>query len=249
MKKNNTVNTALVTLIFLLFVSVSCTMWSNREWQQLPDRKFYFNSFTYTHNGGSKVIAGSVMQSAPLRKIFELAEKKYSITIDSSEYESFLTSACPAAIKASGILIEKDFIWKGNNAEKNTADMVLVVALDDLEFTGYNYQFILKTDGKTRAFVQGTVKKKEETYPHLARQLGADTISMSAIAASSAAALKNQSLTAPADADSAPSFRSRQWAVEGRIKEQIDSYSRKLTPEDRKQFKDEMSRFIDASIK
>jgi hypothetical protein len=249
MKKNNTITIVLFSIIFIFFVSLSCTMWSHRDWQQLQDRKFYFNSFTYTHNGGSKAIAGSVMQSAPLRRILELAEKKYSITIDSSEYESFLTSACPAAIKASGIFIEKDFIWKGNNTQKNTADMVLVVALDDLEFTGYNYQFILKTDGNTRAFVQGTVKKKEEIFPHLAGQLGADTASMSAIAASSARALKNQSLTAPTDADSDPSYRSRQWAVEGRIKEQIDSYSRKLTPEDRKQFKNDMSRFIDDSIK
>ena len=224
-------------------------MWNHRDWQQLQDRKFYFNSFTYSHNGGSKVLAYSRMKSAPIRQILDLAEKKYSISIDSTEYENFLVSGSPSAIKASGIMIEKDFVWKGTNEDCNTVDMVLVVALDDLEFIGYNYQFILKTNGKTRAFAQGTVKKKEMVYPHLAKQLGADSASLSAIALTSAASLKNQSSSGRADLNSAPSYKSRQWAVEGKIKEQIDSYSRKLTPEDRKQFKDDMERFINTSIK
>lgn len=127
--------------------------------------------------------------------------------------------------------------------------MVLVVALDDLEFMGYNYQFILKTEGKTRAFIQGTVKKKEKIYADLARQIGADGAALSAIAASSSALNKEQSAPGPAGSGTAPSFKSRQWAIEGKIKEQIDSYSQKLTPEDRKQFKDDMNRFIDSSIK
>nr|HPJ40237.1 hypothetical protein [Spirochaetota bacterium] len=227
----------------------SCTMWNHRDWQQLQDRKFYFNSFTYTHNGGSKVLAYSRMKEAPMRRILDLAEKKYSISIDSTEYDNFLVSGSPSLIKASGILMEKDFVWKGTKTGRNTVDMVLVVALDDLEFNGYNYQFILTTNGKTRAFAQGTVKKKEMVYPDLAKQLGADSASLSAIALTSAAALKNQSTAGPADSNSAPSYKSRQWAVEGKMKDQIDAYSRQLTPEDRKQFKDDMTRFINGSIK
>jgi hypothetical protein len=94
-----------------LFACASCTIWNTRDWQNLSDKKFHFQRFNYSYLGASRELAMSTMRESRLREALDLAEKKYGISIDTSEFEQFIAGGDAAALAEKGIFMGKEYEW------------------------------------------------------------------------------------------------------------------------------------------
>jgi hypothetical protein len=109
----------------------------------------------------------------------------------------------------------------------NAVEFEYFVKTDDIEFGGYNFRLIIKTDGRTRAFLSGTVKESGKVYSALAAQLGG-TIAPQPKAAKAGISAKTATVTSGQEKirgrgkDKGPDrflharpFRRRQGAIQG----------------------------------
>ncbi len=223
----------LFSLCAALFACASCTIWNTRDWQGLSDKKFYFQRFNYSYLGANRELAMATMRESRLREALDLAEKKYGISIDTSEFEQFIAEGDTRALAEKGIFMGKEYEWLSQGKKSNAVEFEYYVKTDDIEFGGYNFRLIIKTDGRTRAFLSGTVKESAKVYPALASQLGG-VISPQPKAAKAGISSKT----------AAGASGRRKFEAEGRIKDQIDSYMQGLSADDRTKFRDEMLRFL-----
>lgn len=238
MNRNARVQLFLISAIAVLVSS--CTMWNERDWAALQDRRFHFQRFLFTHLGGSSESAFAVMKQARIAELMPLVERKYGIQADMSEFAAFLEHGGPAGLSATGALMNSEFFWKSATPRGNSIEFEYHVKSDDYDTGGYHYRLILLSGGKVRAFLSGTVRKSDDLYPSLAKNLGG---SLPAETSAAPPARVSPSSTRPAPTAPPPAGR-RQYGEEGRIKDMIDSYIRALPPSERKAFAEEMSRFI-----
>lgn len=226
----------LLPAIIVVIVS-SCTIWSERDWAALLDRRFHFQRFLFTHLGGSSESAFAVMKQARIAELMPLIEKKYGIQADMAEFAAFLERGGPADLSATGALMNREFFWKSAAPRGNSIEFEYHVKSDDYDTGGYHYRLILLSGGKARAFLSGTVRNSGDLYPSLAKNLGGSLNSAAPNARLSPSSTR-PAPTAP------PSAARQQYGEEGRIKDIIDTYMRSLPPSERKAFADEMSGFI-----
>jgi hypothetical protein len=81
---------SVISIILLLILTVSCTTWSKKEWDELIDRTFYFQKFKYSYKGSSREHAYYFMKEFPLKEMIAMLEKKYNIKINTDDFNKFL---------------------------------------------------------------------------------------------------------------------------------------------------------------
>ncbi len=236
--KNRTISAIFITLLLLL----SCTVWNARKWEELRERDFVFTQFKYSNLSAGKSRALYAMREFPLRPVLESLRKKYAITIDSTEFELFLSRGDPARIREEGILMTNSYVWDASEKKDRRAEIEIKVNYgDDMRVMNYSYQVVLKTGSSVRAIYFDNVPKYEDIAPGILAHIGSGVTMEGYEPAGYAAPTKGP--------DKAGPISGRRWETEGRIKDQLDEYMKALTPENRKKFTDDMKRHLDEAVK
>jgi|GEM_PF-576942 len=217
--------------ILFLFLIESCTIWNAKDWGRLRDRQFSFQQFTYYEKGGQREQACAFIKRFPVAPILKGLARRYALTIDCSEFENFTSSGDCSQIAVFGILSNEEFSWKSEDPQRNTVELEYRVVLDaDLSFSGIRYKLMLKTDNVTRALYIDFVSDERAVLRSIFAKLGfaPDDCDL---------AQKDTSVKRHSEPYDDPGERER---AERRIRESIDRHMRRLAPEQRKKFREEL---------
>ncbi len=140
-------------------------MWNKRDWQNLNDRKFYFQKFTYRLSGHERRIAYRFMKDFPVKRMVSLLSEHYKIEIDTTEFDKFITKPVDGDLDLSvtGVITNEYFTWNSETKHANTIEFSYANQYED-ESTDFfrKYRLQLKTEGKERAYYEGIIKNMED---------------------------------------------------------------------------------------
>lgn len=143
-------------------VQLSCTLWSARQWDELTDRKFYFQRFTYYLKGGNREKAFAFMRDFPVKEMLCLLSEKHDIEIDSSEYEAFISGEeNRKKLKAFGILIKERFRWEASMKQANSVELVYANEFAYESEPVRTYSVRLRVNGRLRASYGDSIENRE----------------------------------------------------------------------------------------
>ncbi len=151
---------------------LSCTTWSSSQWRELENKTFYFNKFSYYIKGGDRKTAFDFMKTFPVKDMFLLIEKKYSISVDMSEFSGFLDGRKEDEIKVFGVILPERFTWESGLRHQQTIDFEYENRfIEDTTDVERRFSLTLKTAGKIRATVTGTVPDMNGVIKNLSARL------------------------------------------------------------------------------
>lgn len=232
---------ASAAVIIPLFI-FSCTIWNTRKWEELRDRGFVFAQFKYSSLNAGKQKALSAMREFPVAPVLESLKKKYNITIDVTEFESFLSRGDLAKVREEGALMINSYVWEAAASTANRAEFELKVNYgDDMRVMNYGYQVTLRVGGSVRAVYFDNVPKQDDVPTRILAHIGAGV---------TMAGYEPVKYGDSAQSDGGVTvIRGRRWETEGRIKDQLDAYLKMLTPENKKKFREDLVRHLEESSK
>lgn len=163
----------MISSLCLVLALSACSIWSQRKWEKLEDRKFYFNRFTYLLKGSNTKTAYDFMQIFPLSEMLQIISGKFNIEIDSTEFEAFITSKDVGKIRASGLILNDKFFWKGASLKSNEIEFEYASQfIPDSTDIERSYALKIKVNGSVRAVFIDTVKDKEDVIKSIASKTG-----------------------------------------------------------------------------
>ncbi len=115
----------ITSFVFIsLYFCTGCFLNTNENLKEninkLPDKKFHFSEFDYNLIGQSKEEALNFFKKFPVKKIMFMLATEYNITIDISEFQSFINSNDLSIIETEGILRVTTNKWRKKNSENNS---------------------------------------------------------------------------------------------------------------------------------
>ncbi|TAL39964.1 MAG: hypothetical protein EPN93_00140 [Spirochaetes bacterium] len=157
---------------------VSCTIWSQRQWDELPDKTFRLSSFVYYNKAADKGSAFTFMKSYPVRDISTLLRKKYGIVLDTTEFESFLSDqGNERNLDASGVFVYERFAWTAHAPAIQVCELEYEIAMgDDSTERRRSWTVRLLTQGKSRLVLTDFLEDGEPVPHSLAGRLGIQKI-------------------------------------------------------------------------
>lgn len=149
----------------------SCTIWNARQWEDLDNRSFHFQKFTYYLKGTDRRTAFEFMRDFPIDDVLRVVSGKHSIVIDSAEFRAFMENPDnERRLKVFGIILSERFSWEAAARHANTIEFEYANEfVGESTDTQRRYSLIIKTDGKVRAVYGDTVEKREDTVDSLSR--------------------------------------------------------------------------------
>ncbi len=151
--------------------SVSC-LWSQKKWNSLENRTFYFNKIKYVHKGSNEKQAFYFMKNAPVGAIAKLLEKKYSIKVDTSEFTAFIKNKKPDDLFIFRLLHKEEFSWVGNKKKESKVELYYSITFDDeTDAVTKTYKLLLISDKFVRAMYLDTVNDSSEILENLTKKI------------------------------------------------------------------------------
>lgn len=239
----------LVSIVMLLFLISSCSAWNIKEWENIQDRNFYFQKFTYYEKGIKNKKAFEEMKNFPVDKILKIIIHKYNINVDTSEYEDFLLYENTSKIEPAGIL--SPYIWENNSKNTNTIELEFRKELTSkLDYTLLRYYIFLKTNGKTRAEFMGQLNEQTPNLVTIAKAMDYSRVNPN----SDDSYVNNENksvvdLTTGIFKNKPPEAKGDLAVKAGKnypekMKSEIKDYIKNLSPADRKKFRDDIIKYL-----
>jgi hypothetical protein len=162
----------LIIFIFSISSFSSCLTWSQKNWDSLTDRTFYFKSLKYVKKSAKKEFAFQQMKNFPFDYVFKFLSHKYDIKISVSDFEKFIISGDVSRIEAKGFLSYNEFIWKENRELINYIEVEFgeISTNNNLQLVEYEYKISIVVNGKPRE----TIFNKVPYYASVAELIPAD---------------------------------------------------------------------------
>jgi hypothetical protein len=242
----------IMTLVMAVFLSgiISCTQWSTRDWNELKDRKFYFQKFKYTYRGETKENAFNFMKSIPLTEALNIVAKRYDITIDVTEFQNFIYSGDYLKLKTSGIVQDEVFFWESKNKQVNQIEIEYEMRPElDAKSVLIIYKLLIKNNDEVRAFFYDRVYDRNDILKNLASSFGYGVSDTGKKEPGGPIDTKNRIIVA--DSKSRVSYNNNDVKneTEAIIKKQIALYVRGLKSDEREVFRADLVRFINEICK
>ncbi len=156
----------------IVSVQLSCTLWSARQWDELKDRKFHFQRFTYYLKGGSREKAFAFMRDFPVKEMLRLISGKHNIEIDASEFEAFIAEEeNRKGVKAFGILIKERFRWEAVKKQANGVELEYANEFAYESEPVRTYTVRLRVNGRLRASYGDSIENREGVVRSLRSKL------------------------------------------------------------------------------
>lgn len=159
-----------MSIVPILALAASCTIWNARQWESLEDRSFHFQRFAYYLKGADRRTAFEFMRDFPLDEALRIVAERYSIVIDSSEFRSFMEDPeNERSLEVYGVILSERFTWRSKNANDNTIELEYANEFkEESTDTIRRYSFTIRSGGKVRAVLGDTVDKREDVPSSLA---------------------------------------------------------------------------------
>ncbi len=160
-------------IIALIAAPLSCTLWSARQWETLPDRKFHFQRFTYYLKGGDRETALEFMKGFPVKEMLQLLAVRHNIEIDASEFEAFVAAEeNRRRLRAFGIPVKERFRWESEKKQANTVEVEYANEFA-YEFDPVRtYTVWVRVNGRLRASYSDSVENREGVVKSLRSKYG-----------------------------------------------------------------------------
>ena len=225
----------------------SCTRWSTRDWDELKDRKFYFQKFTYSFVGETKESAFNFMKSEPLKETLNIVAKKYNIIIDISEFQNFIYSGDYSKLSVPGFLQDTKFIWESKKKQVNQIEIEYDMRPElEAKNVVIIYRLSVKTNDRVRAFFLDRVYDRKDILTNLASSFGYGGLSKTEQDIKVAGDAKDRIILN----DDKPRVEVNDGDIKSEtatiIKKQIALYVRGLNPSEKKAFREDLVQFINA---
>lgn len=190
--------TTIITFFIPIMAFNSC-LWSQKKWDSLEDRKFYFSRFKYVYKGDNEYGALKFMQEFPAKKVMKELEKRYNIKIDTKDFDKFIASDDTKDIRIFRFIHKEGFTWdinwKGKEKEdkkekgkkkqkkekkakdekkiiKNAVEFYFVTRFDEeLDTVEKSYRLILRSEKHVRKIYSGDVDDREDIYEDLSGKI------------------------------------------------------------------------------
>lgn len=115
--------TAYLKIITVLIITsclyTGCFLNTRENLEKLPDRKFYFTEFQFILPGQNKESAYKFFKDFPVKKIMYMLAKEYNLTIDMSDYNTFIKRKNLSSIETSGLWRISTNTWKKKNIDNH----------------------------------------------------------------------------------------------------------------------------------
>ncbi len=149
---------------------LSCTIWNARQWEELADRSFHFQKFTYYLKGADRRTAFEFMRDFPIDEALRTIAEKHSIEIDAGEFKSFMEIPDnERRLSVFGVILSERFSWESAVEHANTIEFEYANEFaDESTDTRRHYSLILKTGGRVRAVYGDMVEGREDVVGSLA---------------------------------------------------------------------------------
>ncbi|MBN2401500.1 MAG: hypothetical protein JXN64_03795 [Spirochaetes bacterium] len=246
--------------IVLTALILSCSSMSEREWNNLQDRNFYFQKFTLVKKGINDKIAFQMMKSFPVDKMLALLAHKYNITVDSSEYHDLILSEDAQEFKEQSIfnLLKSEYTWESTNKNPNSIEFTHYFLFDSLKVQeDVKYKIVIKVNDKVKETIYNDLYQNESTVEYLAKGIGysrlnpkSDAIFVNNKTKAQIDLTKasfSQVTAVPAKTTDTAAGKPR-TITENTIKQDIKQYINKMTPGNRKKFRDSIIKYLYSEI-
>ncbi len=243
------IKTEPVIIVMFLFILCSCSTWSNKEWENLQDRDFHFQKFSYFEKGVNNKKVFEEMKNFPVDKILKIITHKYGIKVDTTEYEDFLRYEDTSKIEQASIF--SPFIWGNSSKNTNTIELEFRKELTEkLDYTKLRYYLYLKTGGKTRAEFLAQLNEKTPYLVTIAKSMDYSRVNPNSddsyvnngnksVVDLTTGIFKNK----PADAKTDIAIKPGKDYPE-KMKSEIREYIKNLSPADRRRFRDDTIKYL-----
>ena len=250
-----------VLFIYIILAAsiLSCTSMSSKDWQNLQNKNFYFHSFLIYSKEINNKLAFNQMKSFPVEKILAILAHKYNISIDSSDFADFISSDTPE-FKDDSILgvsvLRTDYKWENINNNPNTIELAYYSLPEP---TGLNpnvvslrYKITINIDGREKEVIYKELFSDQPVIFYIAKGLdysrlnpGSDDVYINNETKQQIDLTKsNIFLAIYKKVDT----NKEQTLSEETIKQDIKAYGSKLTPENKKIFRDNIIKFLYAEL-
>ncbi|MCL1833490.1 MAG: hypothetical protein FWG49_03205, partial [Leptospirales bacterium] len=118
------------SILMLLFLGLSCFTGQKTDWDNIPDKRFYFTQFQYAYHGSNKDKALQFFKNFPVKKIIYLIAKEYNIEIDIIDFNNFIKSSELSQIESQGLIRAEKQTWNSNKSKSNK--IVFIFEQDNL---------------------------------------------------------------------------------------------------------------------
>ncbi len=244
----------ILTLVMAVPLSgiISCEQWSTKDWNELKDRKFYFQKFTYKFKGETKEKALNFMKDTPVTEMLNIVAKRYDITIDVTEFQNFLYAGDYLKLNTSGVIHDEVFFWESRNKQVNQIEIEYEIRPDfETKSLAITYKLLIKNNDKVRAFFFDRVDNRKDILKNLASSFGHEASDTSKKGSIVAVDTKNRLIVADNKTKGSYTYNSNDVKneTEAIIKKQIALYVRGLKPDEKEAFRADLVRFINEICK
>ncbi|PKL36228.1 MAG: hypothetical protein CVV44_18600 [Spirochaetae bacterium HGW-Spirochaetae-1] len=154
-----------------ILLCLSCSTWGARDWEEIPDRQFHFNRFTFVDKMYENDEAFVFISSLPFRDILDSLEKTYAIKIDSSHFDEFITAKKKDELKESGFIYRDTYTWQSGYTAGNRIEFSYITHMSSEGDFIKTYTLDLISNGKIRKRFQDDIDRDNELIPHLLRSI------------------------------------------------------------------------------
>ena len=127
-----------ISFIMFLFINLNCFTGQKTDWNDIPDKRFYFTQFQYVYHGSNKDKALQFFKNFPVKKIIYLLAKEYNIEVDITDFNNFIKSSELSQIESHGLIRDEKQIWNINKVQNNKIVFIFeqdMVNDRDIKFT------------------------------------------------------------------------------------------------------------------
>lgn len=160
-------------LIMFCALALGCANRYLKGYDVIHGRNFVFTKTFFYQKGANQQIIFNKLKSMEMQKVMRLLEYRYSITVDTSEFELFLYANNPSRIKASGLLSNTDFTWEAANTSQNKIEIECSIKdTNNAFYQEKDFKIFIYADGKRAATIYGNFLDEYPSMSEFAFSLG-----------------------------------------------------------------------------
>jgi len=235
-------------IIFILIFANSCSTLNTKEVENLKDKKFYLQNFKYSEKGINKKTAFEIIEKFPTDRILQIISHKYSIIIDSSDFEEFIISENSPMLKTKGMLFDIAYIWENSNKHDNIIEIEYINYFSDSYKTDTDKEFVIsvKAGGKTVDTFMGKIIDKIPALISIAKSMDYarvdeknDDLYLNKITKGTVSLISSN-------------LKEKKKIAKKNSKEKIiqdiKNYLESISPDEKKKFRDEIIKFLYTTV-
>ncbi len=230
-------------IIILLLVQFSCETFQRSDLTDFRKKKFYLTKFTYFNGGINRKQAYGFMKDINLWKILAVLSHKYNINIDYSDFDIFLLSGSDSEIRVEGLIKDDEYIWEYKGKRPLSVEFEYHVAVNPATSDDeYKYKLIFKKGGKRIEGFYGDIFDKNDLLAVIASAAGFKVMPQERTYFVDDQGKRIKFHRIPLNKDE--TVKLDRAMMERKIKDDISNYMRKLSEQEKKEFRDNLINFI-----